>query len=64
MRPEIKEEYVLSVLNDPEHVEEQGNGFFAMWRYIDEEAKYLRIITWPDRDTVENAFFDRGYKRR
>ena len=63
-RPEVKIEYVERVLMNPIETVQQGNGFFKMWGLIEEEQRYLRIITFEDRETVENAFFDRGYTRR
>ena len=60
-RPEVKIEYCERVLRQPVEVRQQDNGFCAMWRFIEEEQKWLRIITWPDRETLENAFFDRQY---
>lgn len=35
-----------------------------MWGYIEEIGKYLRVITLEDRETIDNAFLDRGYKVR
>lgn len=35
-----------------------------MWGYVAEAGKYLRVITLADRETVDNAFFDRTYARR
>jgi len=35
-----------------------------MWGYIDEVGKYLRIITLEDRETLDNAFFDRAYRSK
>lgn len=32
------------------------------WIYIEEEQKYLRVITLEDGETIHNAFFDRNFK--
>lgn len=63
-RPEVKDEYVQRVTMQPVQREQQGNGFFRMWGFIEEEQKYLRVITWEDGVTVENAFFDSNYTRK
>lgn len=64
LRPEIQWEWCARVLNAPAEVIEQGDGRFKMWGYIEEEGKYLRVITLHDRETVENALLDRSYTRR
>jgi hypothetical protein len=63
-RPEVKIEYVERVLANPIEVQQQGNGFYKMWGFVEEEQQVLRVITWADRETVENAFFDRRYTER
>jgi hypothetical protein len=35
-----------------------------MWGYIAEVDRYLRVITLEDRETVDNAFFDRSFARK
>ena len=32
--------------------------------YLDERARVLRVVTLEDRETVHNAFYDRGFARR
>jgi hypothetical protein len=63
-RPEIRREWCERVLRDPLAVDEQGDGKFRMWGYIAETGNYLRVITLADRETVDNAFFDRTYARK
>jgi hypothetical protein len=63
-RPEIKREWCQQVLKNHVEEEQQGDGKFQMWGYIAEAQKYLRIITLEDRETIDNAFFDRRYPRR
>ena len=44
-----------------EHI--QADGRVRLWGRIDEMGgRYLRVILLRDRETVHNAFFDRGYK--
>jgi hypothetical protein len=33
-----------------------------IWKRIEEEGKFLRVILLPDGETVHNAFFDRSFK--
>lgn len=63
-RPEVLREWCERVLRDAEQVEQQNDGKYQMWGYIAELDKYLRVITLEDRETVDNAFFDRGYARK
>ena len=63
-RPEVLREWCERVLHHAERVEQQGDGKYQMWVYIAEVDKYLRVITLEDRETVDNAFFDRTYARR
>ncbi len=44
------------------HTEAQPNGRIRHWGYIAEMEKYLRVVTEPDGETVQNAFFDRRFK--
>jgi hypothetical protein len=63
-RAEIKREWCERMLIAPTEIIEQNDGSYRMWGFILEEGKYLRVIVLPDRETVDNAFFDRNYKRR
>jgi hypothetical protein len=63
-REEIEREWCERVLKAPLEIVEQNDGSYRMWGFILEEGKYLRVIALPDRETVDNAFFDRNYKRR
>ena len=38
------------------------DGRWRMWGYIVEVERYLRVVTLDDRETVDNAFFDRRFK--
>lgn len=58
----IKEEWILKTINDPIKTEVQTDGRIRKWSYIKEVDKYIRVILLEDRETVHNAFFDRGFK--
>ncbi len=59
--PEIKDEWVERVLDNPYHTEVQPNGRIRYYGYIDEAEKWLRVIL--DDGKVHNRFFDRGKLR-
>lgn len=63
-RPEVRREWCERVLHEHEREEQQGDSKYQMWGYISEMEKYLRVITLEDRETIDNAFFDRSYTRR
>jgi hypothetical protein len=59
----IQDEWILRVIASPEREYIQADGRVRCGARIDEmEGRYLRVILLPDRETVHNAFFDRGYK--
>ncbi len=60
----IKDEWIKMVVEKPIKVEVQLDGRIKKWGYIEEADKYLRVIILEDGQTVHNAFFDRGFKRR
>ena len=40
----------------------QADGRFALWGLVPEaQNRALRVVTLGDRETVHNAFFDRGF---
>ena len=61
-RPYLKTEWIEFALNNPLRREIQPNGRIRHWAYVSEVAKYLRVVTEPDGETVHNAFFDRRFK--
>jgi len=61
-RHEIQWDWCERVTRLPVEVVEQADGRFRMWGYIEEVNRYLRIVTLDDRETLDNAFFDRRYK--
>jgi hypothetical protein len=59
----IRDEWIQLVIEFPEREYVQADGRIRRWARIDEmEGKYLRVVLLQDRETVHNAFFDRGYK--
>ncbi|MDP4220069.1 MAG: hypothetical protein Q8916_13285 [Bacteroidota bacterium] len=62
-RQMIKEEWISSVVANPEYEEVQHDGRIRRWAKIREaENRYLRVILLEDGETVHNAFFDRSFK--
>jgi len=51
-------------MRQPLEIVEQNDGSFRMWGYIVEVNRFLRVVTLEDRETLDNAFFDRRYKGR
>jgi hypothetical protein len=60
--PEIKDEWVDSVLADPYHTETQADGRIRYYGYIHEVDKWLRVVV--EDDVLLNRFFDRGKLRK
>ncbi len=59
----IQDEWIQRVIEAPEREHVQFDGRVQRWARIAEmEDRYLRVVLLPDRETVHNAFFDRGYK--
>lgn len=59
----IKADWIQRVVDSPEREYVQADGRVRRWAKINEmEGRYLRVVLLPDRETVHNAFFDRGYK--
>ena len=59
----IKDEWIEKVIQQPEHENVQEDGRIRRWARIPEaENRFLRVILLTDRETVHNAFFDRGFK--
>jgi len=61
-RKDIKDEWILKVIDEPIKVIKQSDGRYKKWAYIDEVDRYLRVILLEDDKTVHNAFFDRRFK--
>ncbi|NDF62911.1 MAG: hypothetical protein EB136_08365 [Synechococcaceae bacterium WBB_3_034] len=64
-RPTIKTAWIARVLETPLEERQQSDGRYALWGQVPEaQNRVLRVITLDDRETVHNAFFDRGFLRR
>jgi len=61
-RAQIKEKWILFVIENPEKAEVQSDGRIKKWAKISEVNRYLRVILLEDEETVHNAFFDRSFK--
>ena len=61
-RPELRMEWIQSVLDSPIQIQVEANGRIRRWGFINERSRYLRVITEPDGETVHNAFFDRRFR--
>jgi len=62
-RSYLKKEWCIQIVENPLKVEPQENNRFRFWGVVDElEGRVLRGITLEDRETIHNAFPDRGYK--
>ena len=63
-RPGIEEAWILRVMAKPLEERRQPDGRYALWGLVPEaQNRALRVITLEDRETVHNAFFDRGFLR-
>jgi len=61
-RPYIRVEWCEKALRESTRKERQPDGRLRHWVYIPELAKYLRVVTLEDGETVLNAFPDRSFK--
>jgi hypothetical protein len=61
-RQRITDDWILRVVEAPEHEHVQEDGRIRRWARIQEaEERYLRVVLLPDRETVHNAFFDNAF---
>ena len=60
--PEVSEEWVRRVINNPHRTEMQPDGRIRYYGYIDEAGKWIRVIV--EGDEILNRFFDRGALRK
>jgi hypothetical protein len=62
--PGIEEAWILRVLGKPLEERQQADGRYVLWGLVPEaQNRALRVVTLEDRETVHNAFFDRGFLR-
>ncbi|MFZ9318024.1 MAG: hypothetical protein ACO28M_00315 [Vulcanococcus sp.] len=63
--PGIKTAWIQRVMKAPLQQRRQSDGRYALWGLVPEAGnRVLRVITLEDRETVHNAFFDRGFLRQ
>ena len=60
-RPYIRLEWCEQAVQRPAYKETQPDGRIRHWIYVEELAKYLRVITLADGETLHNAFPDRNF---
>ena len=61
-RRNIKDAWILYVIEHAEKTSIQDDGRIKKWAFIQEVQKYLRVVLLEDGETVHNAFFDRRYR--
>ena len=62
-RSMIKPEWIQYAIDHPVREVLQADGRLRLWAPISEmENRFLRVILLEDRETVHNAFFDRGFQ--
>ena len=62
-RAGIQDEWIQRAVERPERQQVQSDGRIRRWARIPEAGdRYLRVVLLADRETVHNAFFDRGFK--
>ena len=62
--PGIEEAWILRVLDEPIEERRHTDGRYALWGLVREaQNRALRVVTLEDRETIHNAFFDRGFLR-
>lgn len=60
--PGIEEAWILRVMAEPLEARRQADGRFALWGLVPEaQNRALRVVTLDGKETVHNAFFDRGF---
>ena len=61
-RPYLERHWCEEALKSPLRREIQPDERIRHWIYVEQEGRYLRVITLADGETVHNAFFDRRFK--
>ena len=62
-RAAIEDEWIRYTIEHPEYERLQVDGRIRRWAKIEAmEGGYLRVVLLPDGETLQNAFFDRGFK--
>ena len=61
-RPCLRKEWCVRVIENPIRVEPQEHNRYRFWGAIEElEGRILRVVTLADKNTIHNAFSDRGF---
>ncbi len=60
-RPYLTVAMCQAVVENPHRREVQTDGRVKFWGYVPDYAKWLRVVTLADEQTLFNAFFDRRY---
>lgn len=58
----LRREWCERALRQPAQREIQADGRVRYWVFVPELARYLRVVTLADGETVHNAFPDRRFK--
>ncbi len=61
-RPYIQREWCREIIAAPIRREIQEDGRIRHWGPIEDGARFLRVVTLADGETVHNAFFDRNFR--
>ena len=63
-RSYLRKEWCIRVIENPIKVEAQEQNRYRFWGEIEElEGRILRVVTLADRQTIHNAFPDRGFQK-
>ncbi len=61
-RASIQDDWVLRIIDNPEHTIVQADGRIRLWAKVPEmDNRYLRVILLEDGETIHNVFFDRSF---
>ncbi|MEO6488208.1 MAG: hypothetical protein ABIO78_09750 [Thermoanaerobaculia bacterium] len=63
-RADVTAEMIARVVAAPVATAQQEDGQWQLWGLIEETGRYLRVVTLEDRETINNAFWDRTFTRR
>ncbi len=64
-RKEIKMEWIIQTLEEPDFKEVYSDEEVRLWRKIEAFGnRYLRVVINPKKRLVITAFFDRNFRRR
>ena len=66
-RPYIDAAWCVRIVSEPLRREEQPDGRIRMWGEVvlpgETSARFLRVITLADGQTIHNAFLDRRFRK-